>query len=125
MAKTEIIIYQEQKSQVPLLDWLDGLPSIAQDKCIALVEKLAEMRYELRRPHCDILRDGIYELRARHGNVHYRILYAFIGRNIVLLSHGFTKEKKVPNKEINRAIRNRDSYIQDPEAHTYIGELLL
>jgi phage-related protein len=125
MAKTEIIIYQEQKSQVPLLDWLDGLPSIAQDKCIALVEKLAEMGYELRRPHCDILRDGIYELRARHGNVHYRILYAFIGRNIVLLSHGFTKEKKVPNKEINRAIRNRDSYIQDPEAHTYIGELLL
>ena len=123
MAKTEIVIYQEQKSQVPLLDWLDSLPSIAQDKCIALVEKLAVMGYELRRPHCDILRDGIYELRARYGNVHYRILYAFIGRNIVLLSHGFTKEKKVPDKEINRAIRNRDNYIRDSKAHTYIGEL--
>jgi len=69
------------------------------------------------------LRDGIYELRARHRNVHYRILYAFIGQNIVLLSHGFTKEKKVPDKEINRAVRNRDSYIRNSEAHTYIGEL--
>lgn len=123
MAKTEVVIYQEQEGQVPLLSWLDSLPSIAQDKCIVLVEKLAEMGYELRRPHCDILRDGIYELRARYRNVHYRILYAFIGQNIVLLSHGFTKEKKVPNTEINRAIRNRDNYIQDSEAHTYIGEL--
>jgi len=123
MAKTEVVIYQEQKGQVPLLSWLDSLPSIVQDKCIALVERLAEMGYDLRRPHCDILRDGIYELRARHRNVHYRILYAFIGRNIVLLSHGFTKEKKVPHTEINRAIRNRDSYIQDAKAHTYIGEL--
>ncbi len=123
MAKTEVVIYQEQEGQVPLLNWLDSLSSIAQDKCIALIEKLAEMGYELRRPHCDILRDGIYELRARHRNVNYRILYAFIGRNIVLLSHGFTKEKKVPNTEINRAIRNRDNYIQEPQAHTYIGEL--
>jgi phage-related protein len=123
MAKTEVVIYQEQKGQVPLLSWLDSLPSIVQDKCIALVERLAEMGYDLRRPHCDILRDGIYELRARHRNVNYRILYAFIGQNIVLLSHGFTKEKKVPDKEINRAIKNRDSYIQDAKAHTYIGEL--
>jgi len=123
MAKTKVVIYQEQKGQVPLLSWLDSLPSIVQDKCIVLVERLAEMGYELRRPHCDILRDGIYELRARHRNVNYRILYAFIGQNIVLLSHGFTKEKKVPDKEINRAIRNRDSYIQNSEAHMYIGEL--
>jgi len=56
MAKTEIIIYQERKGQVPLLSWLDSLPSIAQDKCIALVEQLAEMGYELRRPHCDIFK---------------------------------------------------------------------
>jgi len=57
MAKTEVVIYQEQEGQVPLLSWLDSLPSIVQDKCIALIEKLAEMGYELRRPHCDILRD--------------------------------------------------------------------
>lgn len=123
MAKTEVVIYQERDGKVPLLNWLDSLPSNAQVKCIALVEKLAEMGYEPRRPYCDILRDGIYELRARHRNVHYRILYAFIGQNIVLLSHGFPKEKKVPNTEINRAIRNRENYIRDSEAHTYIGEL--
>jgi len=49
--------------------------------------------------------------------------HAFIGRDVVLLSHGCTKEKRVPKTEINRAIRNRDKYVQDIKAHTYVGEL--
>ena len=123
MAKTGIVIYQEKEGQAPLLDWLDNLPRKVQDKCIARVELLAEYGHGLKRPHCDYLERGIYELRARHGNINYRVLYAFVGRNIVLLSHGCTKEKKVPKAEINRAVRNRDNYIQDRKAHTYIGEL--
>ena len=123
MAKTEVVIYQEQEGQVPLLDWLDSLPRKVQDKCIVRVELLAEYGHELKRPHCDYLGNDIYELRARHGNVNYRILYTFVGRNIVLLSHGCTKEKKVPRTEINRADRNRNKYVRDRKAHTYVGEL--
>ena len=123
MAKAEVVIYQEQKGQAPLLDWLDSLPSRVQDKCIVKVELLAEYGHELKRPHCEYLRNDIYELRARHGSVNYRILYAFVGRSIVLLSHGCTKEKRVPKTEINRAVRNRDNYVQDRKAHTYVGEL--
>lgn len=123
MARTEIVIYQDREGQVPLLDWLDGLPAKVQDKCVALVERLAQTGHELRRPHCDLLERGIYELRARHGNVNYRILYAFVGQNIILLSHGLLKERKVPKREIDRAVRNLSRYIQDQEAHTYSGEL--
>jgi hypothetical protein len=123
MAKAELLIYQEQKEEVPLLDWLDNLPSKAKYKCIALIEQLEERGYQLRRPQCDILRDGIWELRARHGNVNYRVLYGFVGKNIVLLSHGCPKGRKVPDKEIDRAIENLNRYMQDPEAHTYAGEL--
>jgi len=123
MARTEVVIYQDKKGQVPLLDWLDNLPVKVQDKCVALVERLAQSGHELRRPHCDFLERGIYELRARYGNVNYRILYAFVGQNIVLLSHGLLKERKVPKKEIDKAVRNLSRYIQDREAHTYSGEL--
>jgi hypothetical protein len=59
MAKAEVIIYKEQEGKVPLLGWLDSLSHKAQDKCIVLIEQLSEMGYELRRPQCDILRDGI------------------------------------------------------------------
>jgi len=105
------------------LDWLDNLPAKVQDKCVALVERLAQTGHKLRRPYCDFLEQGIYELRARYGNVNYRILYAFVGKNIVLLSHGFLKERKVPKREIDRALRNLSKYIRDREAHTYSGEL--
>ena len=123
MPKTNVIIYQEKDGTVPLLDWLDDLPGKVQDKCTARIELLKEKGYDLRRPICDSLRDGIYELRAGYKNVNYRILYCFQGKNIVLLSHGCTKERKVPGKEINRAIKNAGNYGKDMKAHTYTGEL--
>jgi len=123
MPKTDIRIYQRANGSVPLLDWLDALPEKVQDKCIQKVELLEERGYELRRPHCDMLERGIYELRIRHRNVHYRILYTFVGENVVLLSHGCSKKDKVPKREINEAARNRNNYTQNPGLHTYVGEL--
>jgi hypothetical protein len=123
MPKTKVFIYQEKAGKVPLLEWLDGLSSKVRYKCIASVELLSEKGNELRRPYCDYLEQGIYELRVRRGNVHYRILYAFVGVNIVLLSHGCTKEREMPKREIDRAISNRDIYRSNPKAHTYFGEL--
>ena len=123
MPRTEIRIYQEIDGTVPLLEWLDNLDEKVQDKCIAKIERLAEFGYELRRPDCDMLQNGIYELRARHQNVNYKILYGFCGRNIVLLSHGCTKEAKVPEREIEKAKENLRSFIKNPKAHTYFGEL--
>jgi hypothetical protein len=123
MPKTKVFIYQEKIGKVLLLEWLDGLSSKIRYKCIAAVELLEEKGNELRRPYCDYLEQGIYELRVRRGNVHYRILYAFVGENIVLLSHGCTKEREVPKREIDMAISNRDIYRADPKAHTFFGEL--
>ncbi len=123
MARTHVVIFQDEKGNVPLLKWLDGLTSKVQDKCIAAVELLAERGNELRRPHCDILEKEIWELRIRRQKVNYRILYAFVGNSVVLLSHGCTKQAKVPKREINRAIKNLTKYHQNPERHTYTEQL--
>ena len=104
---------------MPLLDWLDDLPAKARDKCVVRVELLAQMGHDLRRPHADLLEQGIYELRARLGSVNYRILYAFVGCHVALLSHGCTKERAVPKTEINRAVRNLEQFRKDAKAHTY------
>jgi len=76
-----------------------------------------------RRPHADLLRGGIHELRARHGRVHYRILYFFHGRSVALLAHGLTKEGKVPDADIDRALARKKAYRDDPETHTQEGGL--
>jgi len=76
-------------------------PSIA-----AMRRSIFLIRYghELRRPHADFLQKGIYELRAKVGHVNYRILYFFHSRQVAILTSGFTKEDKVPSKEIARAV---------------------
>jgi len=123
MPKTTIRIYQESDGSVPLLEWLDEQPEKVQDKFTVLIELLEEKGYDLRRPSCDFLESGIYELRARCLNVHYRILYGFVGKNVILLSHGCTKEAEVPKKEIRRAVENLEKYTKDPNGHTYEAEI--
>lgn len=119
MPKTVVLLYQETDGSSPLLEWLDDLPAKAQVKITARIELLAERGRELRRPHCDYLEQEIYELRATLGHVHYRVLYAFVGRDVVLLSHGCTKEDEVPRTEIARALRNLAAYRSVPLKHVY------
>jgi phage-related protein len=97
---------------------MDQLQEKARAKCIVRIERLAALGHELRRPEADFLREGIHELRVRHGNSQHRILYFFHeGRGV--LSHGCTKEDVVPSLEIDRAIENRLRFIHDPSRHTY------
>ena len=114
----EVVLFAEANDISPIINWLDSLPSKVQDKCIVRIERLAEMGYELRRPEADYLKDDIYELRASHQGIHYRMLYFFHGKTAVI-SHGLVKEKTVPQRQIDLAIRRKSIYESDPEKHTY------
>src|SRR5208283_3073153 len=102
---------------VPLLQWLDGTDKKVRAKCIVCIERLQQEGHALRRPECDYLRDGIYELRARFGNIQYRMLYFFHGNMAAVVSHGLVKEKAVPPIEIERAILRRQRFQQNPQLH--------
>ena len=122
MPRTPVYFYQEQPGDVPVLDWLHELrrrDRRAYAKCVARIQRLAELGHELRRPEADFLRDGIYELRARRGRVHYRLLYFFHGRQAAVLAHALTKEGKVPAFDIERAIRRQQALEQNSELHLY------
>jgi phage-related protein len=121
MPETEVLLFAEEDGSAPLLDWLDGLPAKVQDKCIVRIERLAELGYELRRPDADLLRDGMYELRASYQNVHYRMLYFFHEQRAVV-THGLTKERQVPDREIELALRRKAAFESEPEKHTYREE---
>ncbi len=122
MPQIEVIFYQEEPGDVPVLAWLEQLRAKdpkAYAKCVAKIRRLAELGHELRRPEADYLRDGIHELRARKGRVNYRILYFFHGREVGVLAHALTKEKEVPNTDIDRAVQRKQAFESDPDAHTY------
>jgi hypothetical protein len=116
--RSEVLFYQEG-GDVPFLIWLKKVSPNVQDKCLAYLSQLEERGHEMRRPLADLLRDGIYELRPTYQGVHYRILYFFSGRNVIVISHGLKKEREVPPLEIERAMERRMKFEADPTAHTF------
>ena len=123
MAQTEVFFFREPEDKsVPLLEWLDQLPTKVKAKCTQRIDRLGELGYELRRPEADFLRDGIYELRASYQGVHYRMLYFFAGKAVVVLSHGLTKEREVPPREIDQAVERKQMVEADFEKFTFRPE---
>jgi hypothetical protein len=90
---------------------------------VVRIELLKTFGHELRRPHADYLREGIYELRVKCGTVHYRILYFFYGRNVAIVAQGLTKEKEVPAGDIDRAIKKKLLFEKNPREHSASEEI--
>ncbi len=126
MPRIGVVFYQEAPGDVPALDWLRRLQRTDRRgyaKCVARVQRLAELGHELRRPEADFLRDGIHELRARRGHVHFRILYFFHGKEVAVLAAGLSKEGQVPDGDIDRAQERKVAFEEDPTTHTFVLEL--
>lgn len=122
MPRTQVIFFKDEDGTVPVRDWLRDLQHRNRQafaKCVVRIRRLAELGHELRRPEADLLRDGIYELRAREGRVNYRILYFYHGRNIAILGHALTKEDQVPKADIDRAMRRKSAFESNPATHSY------
>ncbi|MBD2361553.1 type II toxin-antitoxin system RelE/ParE family toxin [Anabaena minutissima FACHB-250] len=126
MPETRVVFYQEEDGEVPVLQWLTEL--LKEDRkgyanCVARIKQLAASGYELRRPTADYLHDGIYELRAKHMRVQYRILYFFHGQNVAILGHAITKEEAAVRPiEIERAIERKRLFEDNPDVHTYVED---
>ena len=122
MPPTELLFYMDQRGNVPVLDWLtrlDARDPRAADKCAARLERLAALGHELRRPEADYLGDGLFELRARHGTVNYRMIYFFHGKHTAVLVEGLVKKDRVPTAAMARSLRRKLVFERDPSAHTY------
>ena len=122
MPETTIHFYREDDGTVPFKDWLEQLAerhSKAHKKCIAYLLQLRAKGHLLQRPTAATLRDGIYELRPTYQGVHYRILYGFAGKDLIVVSHGITKERLVPPQEIDKAAARLAKYQRDSKKHGY------
>ena len=122
MPRTRVVLFREEDGSCPFLEWLDEQPDKVKAKCLLRVERLRELGHELRRPEADLLRDGIYELRASLQGVQYRVLYFFHGSVAAIVSHGIVKERAVPAKEIQHAMERKRRFAANPAAHTHEPE---
>ncbi len=120
MTGADVVLFAEPDGACPLRQWLDDLPEKAKLKVLERMERLGRLGYKLGRPLAAPLRDGLHELRARCGNVQYRVLY-FLCEHRAVLTNGFVKKgSKVPVREMDVAASRRSSFERDPDAHTYV-----
>ncbi|MGK7927316.1 MAG: type II toxin-antitoxin system RelE/ParE family toxin [Spirulina sp.] len=127
MPQTQIIFYRDLDGSIPVLDWLQELKNSNPKgfaNCVARIQQLQEVGYELHRPASDYLRNGIRELRAKHRKIQYRILYFYYGENVAILAHSIVKKSsEVPPFDIEVAIDRKEIFEADPVNHTYEGEI--
>ncbi|EOQ90070.1 Gp49-like PF05973 family protein [Leptospira yanagawae serovar Saopaulo str. Sao Paulo = ATCC 700523] len=115
MSKKWKILYFAEKEDLPseIEIFINSKDERNQAKIFAWLDKLAELGPNLPRPYADLLIDGIHELRIKLSGSQIRILYFFCYKDYIILTNQFVKNTdKVPNSEINKAIKRRESFLQ-------------
>jgi len=117
MPATQILFYREA-DRCPPIEWLESLDANAREEMDALLVLLSRYGHELGATHVkSIGRGGLYELRGRVGKVQYRMLFFYFGQAVTVVSHGFSKESKLPEADIKRALNRKARFEANPGAH--------
>lgn len=101
-----IIFHKTKHGRVPVQEFINKLNVKTETKVRKYISLLSQEGPDLRRPYSDYLKEGMYELRIKLSPNNYRILYFFVQRTAIVLTHGFVKKTgKVPDREIKKAIK--------------------
>lgn len=117
----QVIFYTNIQGHCLTKEFLDNLPDKVKGKALQWIQKLEQEGPDLPRPYADTVRGKIRELRVIFASGHYRFLYFFYHKYIVI-THGFIKKTdKIPENEIERAHR----LMRDFEQRATRGEIKL
>ena len=106
----ELIFYTTAHEESPVDEFLDALGSKQRAKVQRFLGHLKAIGPDLARPYADALRGKIRELRVPYGRQHFRLLYFFCGKTIVVTSGFVKKTAEVPEGEIERAVRRMEDW---------------
>jgi hypothetical protein len=111
--KWHVVYYTDTKECSDVLDFINDRKDREKAKILALLAVLEEQGPQLPRPYADILIDGLHELRVKLSGDQVRILYFFCYKDFIVLTNWFTKNtEKVPVREIEKAKKLRNDFIQ-------------
>ena len=108
----KIIFYKKESGKCPIAEYLEKLSPLDKEFLLKWIQYLQEVGNEIRRPYGDYLRDKIYELRVELTNNNTRTLYFFCYEDYIVLTHTFNKKtNKVPDKEIEKALKYKTDFL--------------
>ena len=108
----KIKFYKTEAGKCPVNDFMKTLSTIERDKMVKRIAELKNIGYNVTRPKGAYLRDKIYELRITLANNETRTLFFFEFDDYIILTHTFNKKtQKVPNKEIEKALKYKQDFL--------------
>ncbi len=108
-----LLFYETEKGICPVEKFIDSLKEKEQAKVMAWLLALKNEGINLHRPFADLLEDGIHELRIKVTGDQVRVLYFFCYKDFIVATHSFIKNAiKVPKKEIKKAKKYREDFLQ-------------
>ncbi len=109
----ELEFYELEDGTVPFDEFMEGLNPKLQAKVLRDLDILEKYGNTLREPYSKSIGDNIFELRTIFGNDITRTLYFFYVGKKIIITHGFIKkQKKTPQREIDRAKDYREDWIR-------------
>ena len=118
MKKFTISFYETANGERPAEEFLLDLDIKMRAKMARTIQLLSDNGNELREPYSKELDDKIFELRAKVGSNISRVLYFFVIGQEIILTNGFVKKtQKTPRREIERAKRYRQDYMERVKMH--------
>ena len=107
----QVEYFEKKDGTYPAEEFILSQDNKMKAKLFRLLDLLEMQGNQLRGPHSKYLEDGIFELRAKHGNNISRIFYFFAAKQKIILTNGFVKKTpKTPQGEIAIARKYKAEY---------------
>jgi phage-related protein len=113
MSDWSVEFYLDSDGDSPILDWYESLDEKTKAKLIWIFQLLETNGIDVGMPYIKPLGDKLYEVRAEVNRNAFRVIYfLYTGRRFVLL-HGFQKKtQKTPEKELERAKKYLEDFLE-------------
>jgi phage-related protein len=91
----------------------DKFPDVMQGNFFDLIQRVLDRQTRAGAGDVKSVHRGIFELRDRHKNNHYRVLWFVHDRVCVAVTCFYKNTQKTEKKDIDRAIARRKAYLRD------------
>ena len=95
----EVAFWRSDGGNEPVREWLRGLASEVR-KAVGDDIRYVQANWPIGKPYVDGFGNGLYEVRTKHNNIHYRVLFSIHQRTMILLHYIVKKTRKTPNADI-------------------------
>ena len=113
MSNFQVNFYTLPNGSKPAKEFILSLDKKMRAKLLRTIETLEDKGNQLREPYSKHLEGDIFELRVKVGSDVSRVMYFFVVKHQIILTHGFIKKsQKTPKREIERAQKYYKDYLE-------------